>query len=306
MRGTAAQPTLDAQALAGADLVLADVLAAPPETAMLKPSAHLTSEEALELARRAAAHAADGIGVVLTTGTDCMEELALLCDLVHGAEAPIVLTGAMRLASAPGADGPANVRDAIVAASHPATAGLGAVVCFGGQLHAARRVRKVDSTGPLAFGSPSSGPLGFVDEDRVQLVSVAPRRVRMTPATLSARVEIAEIGLGADGELVRLLAGIADGLVVVLPGAGHVSPAVLEALKAAHDAIPVVVVPRPIRGAILRDTYRFSGCERDVRAAGLLCAGALSPAAARIKLMACLGAGLDRHGLRDAFEPDDL
>ncbi|MBS1882973.1 MAG: asparaginase [Actinobacteria bacterium] len=285
---------------------LGGACAGPPQTVMLKPSVHLTPADALELARLAIAHAEEGVGVVVAAGTDCMEELAFLCDLLSGAEAPIVFTGAMRLASAAGADGPANVRDAVVVAAHPAAAGLGAVVCFGGQIHAARYVRKVDSTGPLGFGSPLAGPLGFVDEDRLHLLGTVARRPPLLPEALGARVECAHIGLGSGGELVRLLAAAVDGLVAVLPGAGHVSPATLEALAAAQAKVPVVVVPRPIRGAILRQTYGFRGSERDVRGAGLICAGALSAAAARIKLLACLGANLDREEIRQAFQPDDL
>src|SRR5918994_1457771 len=116
----------------------------------------------MAVARAAVAEAAAGRGVVVAHGTDTLEETAVLCDLLHGGDAPIVLTGAIRPASAAGADGPANLLDAVRAAGAAATAGLGALVCFGGELHAARAVRKTDSVSPRAFSSPRTGPVGGV------------------------------------------------------------------------------------------------------------------------------------------------
>ena len=121
-----------------------------------------------------------GRGVVVTHGTDTLEETAVLCDLLHGGEAPIVVTGAIRPASAAGADGPANLLDAVRAAGAAATAGLGALVCFGGELHAARAVRKTDSVSPRAFTSPRDGPVGRVGEEPC-------RRLVGTAAAAAAR-----------------------------------------------------------------------------------------------------------------------
>src|SRR5215211_3710614 len=124
------------------------------------PGAQVGLDDALRVARTAAEEAAAGRGVVVTHGTDTLEETAVLCDLLHGGDAPIVVTGAIRPASALGADGPANLLDAVRAAGSPATAGLGALVAFAGELHAARAVRKADSTAAAAFASPRTGPLG--------------------------------------------------------------------------------------------------------------------------------------------------
>jgi L-asparaginase len=114
-------------------------------------------------------------------------------------------------------------------------------------------------------------------------------------------------GLGTDGALVdaAVEAG-ADGLVAVVLGAGHTPPPFLTALRRAAARLPVVATVRPERGAILRATYAFEGAETDLRAAPVICAGALSPAAARVKLMACLGAGYTRVAVADAFAFDDL
>jgi L-asparaginase len=97
----------------------------------------------------------------------------------------------------------------------------------------------------------------------------------------------------------------ADGIVAVLLGAGHAPPAFLAACRAAAAEIPVVACVRPESGRILRGTYGFDGAERDVRAAGLILAPSLSPAAARITLMACLGAGHSRVATAAVFAPSD-
>ena len=160
MRGEQAVPALDADELIEQ---LPQLASGPPlqtETILALPSAQLSLNDAFGLARRAVAAARAGEGVVITTGTDTMEELAVLCALLHGEDAPIVITGANRPGSSPGADGPANLLDAVVLAGTPAAAGLGVVVAFGGEIHAAMTVRKIDSTGPTAFGSPTAGPAG--------------------------------------------------------------------------------------------------------------------------------------------------
>jgi L-asparaginase len=300
-----AVPELDAAALVAAVPALGDLPGLRVRTLGRWPGVQVSAADALEIARAAAAEAASGRGVVVTHGTDTLEETAVLCDLVHGGDAPIVVTGAIRPASAPGADGPANLLDAVRAAGDAATAGLGAIVCFAGELHAARAVRKADSVSPRAFASPGRGPLGRVMEQRVEVWSTPVRRPPLPVAQLDARVDVVAAGLGSDGAAVAAAAAGADGLVAVLLGAGHASPPFLAACRTAAAQLPVVACVRPEAGRILRGTYGFDGAERDVRAAGLICAPALSPAAARITLMACLGAGYSRVATAAAFAPDD-
>jgi L-asparaginase len=301
-----AVPQLDAAALVAAVPPLASVPGLRARTLGSWPGVQVSAANALDVARAAAAEATAGRGVVVTHGTDTLEETAVLCDLVYGGDAPIVLTGAIRPASATGADGPANLLDAVRAAGDPATAGLGAIVAFAGELHAARAVRKVDSVSPRAFGSPRGGPIGRVSEERVEVWAAPERHPPLPVAQLDARVEVVSAGIGSDGKLVEAaLAAGADGLVVVLLGAGHAPPAFLAACTAAAAEVPVVACVRPESGRILRDTYGFEGGERDVRAAGLILAPALSPAAARVTLMACIGAGYSRVATAAAFAPSD-
>ena len=299
-----AVPELDASTLAAA---VPEVQWSGIEQVLNKPGPQMTLDDALTLSRAVIAAADTGDGVVVTHGTDTLEEVAHLCDLMYDGDAPIVFTGAIRPASSPGADGPANLTDAAHAATSPECAGLGALVCFAGELHAARAVRKDDSTSPRAFHSPHSGPLGRVGERAVRVDWRPLRRPPLDVRALDARVETAVAAIGSDGAAIEALLGTgADGLVAVVLGAGHVPPPFLDVLREAAERVPVVVCVRPRRGEILHSTYGFEGSERDLRASGAICAAALSPAAARVKLMACLGAGLDREAIAVAFAPDDL
>ena len=301
MRGEHAVPALDADQLVAQLPQLAAVRELQAESVLALPGAQISLEQALELARRACDASARGEGVVITTGTDTLEEIAVLCALLQVGDAPIVLTGANRPGSSPGADGPANLLDAVVVAGSSRTTAIGTVVVFGGEIHAAMSVRKVDSTGPTAFGSPIAGPLGRVAEGRVWLHArpVRPRTVDV--AALEHRVEIITATLGDDGALLRRAADSADGLVVVALGAGHLPPAMLRELTAAAQQVPVVVTCRPERSTMLFATYGFEGAERDVRASEAICAPFLSPVAARMALLCCLGAGLGGAAIRAAL-----
>jgi L-asparaginase len=294
----AATPALDAAALAAA-------AGLPDESARSVrglPGVHLTLDDALAVAREAAAEAAAGRAVVVTTGTDTLEELAVLCDALHDGQAPVVLTGAIRPASAPGADGPANLLDAVALAE---VAPGGTYVVFAGEVHAARHARKTDSTSPRAFSSPRTGPLGYVAEGRVALDAPPPPTGRALPVErLDFAVPIVPTWLGDDAALLRAALELEpDALVLVALGAGHVSPAVLAALRDA--TCPVAVAVRPERGALLRATYGFEGAERDLRATGAIPAAHLSPQAARMLLLAGLGAGLSVEELALTMQPPD-
>ena len=309
MSGDRAVPALGADELIAALPALRTVPELRAENVLALPGPQITLADALDLAQRATAAAGGGDGVVITTGTDTLEELAVLCALLYagGADgAPIVLTGANRPANSPGADGPANLLDAVALAGAGAAAGLGVLVVFGGEVHGAMSVRKVDSTGPGAFGSPGAGPIGRVVEGRVWLhARPIADQPQLAPATLEHRVAIVTAALGDDGSLLQAAAAASDGLVVVAFGAGHVSPGMLGALREAGRRIPVLVTCRPDRSQMLFSIYGFEGAERDLRASGAVCVPFLSPVAARVALLCCLGAGLARDAIATAMAPFD-
>ena len=303
MAGPLARPALDGDALVAAVPGLADVEDLRTRSVVELPGAHLSSADALAIARAALHETAAGRGVVITHGTDTLEETAVLCDALHGGAQPIVLTGATRPSGAPGADGPANLLAAVAAAGDPATRGLGALVCFAGELHAARAVRKVSSVSPAAFGSPANGPLGHVAEGRVRIVARPARPAALpVPDSLDGLVPIVPTFLGDDGTGLRAaLRDGADAIVFVAFGAGHVSPPVLAALREAAAAMPVAVTVWPERGLLLRETYGFEGSEGDVRRSGALAAGSMSPRAARMILLAGVCANVPAAALGDAL-----
>ncbi len=303
---SAASPDLDAEGLLDSLPDNVDIEGLRAETVINVPSAHLSLGDQLHICRRARDTARRGIGVVVTHGTDTLEETAMLCDVLHDAEAPIVFTGAIRPASSPGADGPANLLDAISVAASEAASDMGVLVCFGGEIHHARGARKTDTTSLVAFSSPQTGPLGRVTEGHPTIWSRIPRNPALDPPDLEARVLVVPTSAGDDGTLARAALETApDGVVIGTLGAGHVSPDILELWAEAAERIPVIVYSRPERGVILNATYGYRASERDLRETNVIPAGFLSPQAARMKLLACLGSGLNIEEIRWAFGQDD-
>jgi L-asparaginase len=299
MKGDHARPALGGADLVAAVPALAAVARFEVETVESVPSAQLSLEQSLALCRRACEAADAGEGVVVTTGTDALEELAMLASLMYGGDAPIVFTGAIRPSSGAGADGPANVLDAVAFAGAEAAAGLGVVAVFGSEVHAGHMVRKVDSISPTAFGSPHTGPIGRVVELAAWVAARPLRPPVIEVERLTQRVDVVAAGLGDTGALLSAsLESGADGIVAVALGAGHVPPGFLRAMRTAAERVPVVATARPARSALLHGTYGFEGCERDVRASGAIPAGFLSPQAARMALLAALGAGLSNAQTR--------
>jgi L-asparaginase len=264
------------------------------------PSWDLHGDLALRLARRVREHASrDGVaGVVVPHGTDTMEENVYLADLLLGdGGAPVVFTGAQRAASEPDADGPANLRAAIRVAAAPAARGRGAMICFAGEVHAAREVRKVHTSALRAFGSPGYGPIGQVDGAVVAFRRLPERRgalaLRLDTDGLETRVDLVRLYAGADARFVR--AAVASGaraIVLEATGRGNANDAVVAGVREAVVAgVAVVVCSRAVAGRVEPAYGRGGGA--DLAEAGAIFAGDLAGPKARILLEAALGAGVD-------------
>ena len=213
-----AVPKLDGDSLIADVPGLAAFAGLRSRTVFNKPSAHLSLEDQLEVCRQARDVARKGTGVVVTHGTDSLEETSMLCDILHDADAPIVFTGAIRPASAPGADGPANLVDAVSVAASAEAAGMGVLVCFGGEIHHARGVRKTDTVSLVAFSSPQTGPLGRVTEGHPIIWSRIPRNPPLDPPSLDRSVLVVPTAAGDDGTLARAALGTEpDGVVIGTP-----------------------------------------------------------------------------------------
>ena len=269
-----------------------------------KPGASLTFGDIFELAAAINRVLDNGAaGVVVTQGTDTIEEVAYALDLLVRADAPVVVTGAMRNPTMAGADGPANILAAIRVAISPGARGLGCLVVLGDQIHAARWVQKTHTASPAAFASPGHGPLGEVAEGRVRLPVVPRQRspaLRPDPAR-RVRVGLATIVLGDDGSLAEALGDRADGLVVAALGVGHVPADMAPVLGRLADRIPVVLASRIGTGPVHDHTYGYPGSERDLLSRGLISAGCLAPVKARILLHLLIASEADMTRIRATF-----
>lgn len=301
-------PTLTGEALVAAVPALADVADIDASSFRQLPGAHLQYDDLDALAQAIRTVCANGSrGVVITQGTDTIEETAFALDRLLQLDAPVVITGAMRNPTLPGADGPANLLAAVHVAVSKEARGLGCLVTMNDEIHAARFVRKIHTSSPAAFASPLSGPIGWVSEGQVR-IAVQPRAIppiQHADSQVNARVALVTVALGDDGVLITALQPHGfDGIVVEATGGGHVSPGVAAALGEAAQHVPVVLASRTGAGEILARTYGFTGGEIDLQRRGLIRAGWLDGLKAKILLTLLI-----RHGYRDraviarAFEP---
>ena len=270
---------------------IADVTAADVKQV---PSRAVTPADMCALAHEVCDGIAKGYdGIVVTHGTDTMEETAYALALQLDVNIPIVLTGSMRPSHEPGADGPANLIGALRVATTPAAGRLGPVIVMQDEIHLARWVTKVHTSRVAAFSSPELGPVGHVVEGKVHLrVRCAPGDYLGMPDKLDKRVEIIWVSAGADGLLVDAAAAVAQGLIVAGTGGGHVPPQMTGSLQSAVErGLPVVLASRCIDGPILESTYGGMGSETHLRSIGLHSAGALAPIKARLRLLTALALG---------------
>lgn len=269
------------------------------------PTAHFTIEHLWSIAQavRSLLQAHDVDGVVITHGTDTLEETAYLLDLVCQSSKPVVVTGAMRTASESGYEGFANIEAAVRTAACDDACGMGTLVVMNGQIHAARDVTKSHTTSVVTFVSPEWGPVGRVDPDRV----IIARRVQpehIPARRLEPEVHLLKLAVGMDDRLMAAL--VQDertrGIVIEALGGGRVPPWWMPAIRqAAERGIAVVTTSRTGSGRTV-DGYAYAGAHHDLVAAGCLFSGGLPGPKARIKLMAVLGATRDPAVVRLWFE----
>ncbi|WP_255306224.1 asparaginase [Streptomyces sp. Wb2n-11] len=299
-----------APTLTGSDLVAAvpslQGTAVSTEDFRKLPGASLSTSDIVDLVSRLEQADREGIdGIVVTQGTDTLEETAFLTDLYYRGSAPVVFTGAMRSATAAGADGPANILAAVQTATRAEMREAGVFVVMGDEIHATRYVRKMHTTSPAAFASPATGPVGHLVEGTVRLrhplKRTAPVTLPLTTAPVPAEVEVVTASLGSSGLLLEGLEGRVSGLVVAAFGVGHVPQTWVTRLASLAEVMPVVLASRIGTGPVLTSTYAFPGSESDLLARGLIAAGPLDPYKARLVLAAHLAAGTPREAIAKAF-----
>lgn len=242
---------------------------------------------------------AGAAGIIITHGTDTLEETAYALSLLVPTSVPLVLTGAMRVPGSAGEDGPANVAAAFAVATNPVFSAYGPVVVHQDEIHLARWVTKVHSARVAAFASPSTGPVGVVVEGRA--IPLAGPLVPESLSRISApdkRVELVFALTGSDGLIVDAIRDQVDGIVVAALGGGHVASALAQSIIAtAARGVAVVLASRCPSPQVLRRTYGGIGSETHLLDSGLVSGGNLAPIKARLRLIFGLSAG---------FSPDEL
>lgn len=244
---------------------------------------------------------ADGVsGIVLTHGTDTLEETAFFLDLVIDNPRPVVITGAMRDAAAKQPDGPLNLEQAIAVARNPEARHRGVLVVLNGTIHAAAHVRKMHVRTLDSFQSPNLGPEGVLNDGTIEFLREAASarvHIELSSNQLQAlpRVDIIWSYLGADGELLRSVrAAGAKGAVIAGFGIGRTPPELRVAISEAVDSgFPIVLASRVSAGELFAD--------KDWPPA-LVSAGVLDPLKARIVLMLAIAAGRYVAGLQSLFD----
>jgi len=260
------------------------------------PSFDMHGDLALALADRVAEQSRrdEVAGIVVTHGTDTMEESVYTVDRLHDSEKPVAFTGAQRAADEPDTDGPRNLRSAIRVAFAGESAGRGAVVVFAGEVHGAREVRKVHTSALEAFASPGYGPLGHVDGEWVTYRRRPDRGPPLPhPEGALPQVDLIRLHAGSDDRFLRSsLESGSRAIVLEATGRGNANERVLPGVEAAVAAgVPVVICSRCLAGRVEPVYGRGGG--KDLAEAGAHFAGDLAGPKARVLLQLVLAAGGD-------------
>ena len=259
------------------------------------PAAHLGPDRlwALRQRVREVSEAGEATGIVITHGTDTLEETAYLLARTLPPAVPVALTGAMRTSSDEGWDGPRNLLDAACVAAAPSSAGRGTMVVFHGGIFAGETAVKMHATDVAAFAAPHARAIGQVGSGTVRYDVPAPdSRAPLQPDGLYARVALVPVTVGDDGTLLDLARPEYDGVVVETFGSGNMPPGALPAVRRWLDeGKPVVLATRCPYGEVT-PVYAFEGGGARTVAMGAVPAGPRSPSQARMELTLALSAGV--------------
>ena len=270
-------------------------------------SSHMSPDRMLDLAEKVEKALAEknAAGVVITHGTDTLEETAYFIDLFLAPDKPVCLTGAMRTNSDLSPDGPDNLYCAVLAAAFPRLRGHGAVVVMNREIHAAESVTKMHKSAVQAFASPGWGPLGQIFDHEIILNREPVVRHPLRPKAPLPNVPLLKMYTGMDSRLFDALLDTGpDGLVLEGFGLGNIPHTAMPGLKKALKAgIPVVVGSRVPEGST-QGVYAVTGGARHLLSLGVMLSGGLNCQKARIKLMLALGLTRDLEALAGYFSTE--
>ena len=267
------------------------------------PSPHIKPKHMLALYQKIKEEAANYDGVVITHGTDTLEETAYFLDTMEIPRIPIVLTGAMRSSNELGSDGVYNYLSALRVASDNKATDKGVLVVMNDEIHAAKYVTKTHTTNVSTFQTPTHGPLGLIMKQEILYFKTAEPRVRFDLDRIEGLVPIITVYAGMTDELLDMLDwDKIDGLIIQAFGAGNIPKETAQKLESLlHKGIPVALVSRCFNG-IAEPVYAYQGGGVQLQKAGVLFVKELNAQKARLKLLIALNAGLKGEALKGYIE----
>ena len=267
------------------------------------PSPHIKPKHMLALYHKIKEEADNYDGVVITHGTDTLEETAYFLDTMKIPNMPIVLTGAMRSSNELGSDGVYNYLSALRVASDDKSADKGVLVVMNDEIHAAKYVTKTHTTNVGTFQTPTHGPLGLIMKQEILYFKTAEPRVRFDLDCIQGLVPIISAYAGMTDELIDMLdIEHLDGLVIQAFGAGNIPKETAQKLETLlQKGIPVALVSRCFNG-IAEPVYAYQGGGVQLQESGVLFVKELNAQKARLKLLIALNAGLKGRALKDYME----
>ncbi|MFA9487600.1 MULTISPECIES: asparaginase [unclassified Mannheimia] len=268
------------------------------------PSPHINIEhwEQLKTRIEQAVNEENVDGIVITHGTDTLEETSYFLDLALNVNVPIAITGAMRSSNELGSDGLINLQSAILVALNEESRDKGVLVVMNDEIHNAKFVTKTHTTNVATFQTPTFGPCGLVTKESVIFFQKLTAYERFPINQLTkTNVQLLKAYAGMDSFLLEKLAeSRCDGVVIEALGAGNLPPSCLDGVAALVKAnIPVVIVSRAFNG-ITQYVYDYVGGGKQLKQQGIIFTKGLSGQKARIKLMVLLNQQLDKP-LSDYF-----
>ena len=267
------------------------------------PSPHIKPKHMLALYQKIKEEAANYDGVVITHGTDTLEETAYFLDTMEIPHIPIILTGAMRSSNELGSDGVYNYLSALRVASDDKAIDKGVLVVMNDEIHAAKYVTKTHTTNISTFQTPTHGPLGLIMKQEILYFKTAEPRVRFDLDRIEGLVPIITVYAGMTDELLDMLDwDKVDGLIIQAFGAGNIPKETAQKLESLlHKGIPVALVSRCFNG-IAEPVYAYQGGGVQLQKAGVLFVKELNAQKARLKLLIALNAGLKGEALKGYIE----
>lgn len=267
------------------------------ETFSQLPSPHVTQHHMFDLSKRIKLAITQGYdGVVVTHGTDTLEETAYFLDLTVGTQLPIVVTGAMRASDELGTDSLINIQNAILVALHSNTQQKGVVVVMNDEIHCAKYVTKTHTTNLATFQTPTFGPLGFISKNRVLYFQELTTHERYDITELTHdTIHLIKAYAGLNSDLFHAInTPNTKGVVIEALGAGNLPPMCTDGIDALlSNKIPIILVSRAFNG-VTQDVYDYAGGGKQLHHKGVIFTTGLSGQKARLKLMVLLNCKLNK------------